>query len=92
MTHPSATSREPLVVTKVRGHGSLHLAAAVGAISLCGRRTRPTSPLQSFRSAGCLSCLAAAHERGELFALDGDQTFINLTRLIIPPQARRPDR
>lgn len=70
-----------LVAVKAQGHHLVHLATAVGGTSLCGRLTRARPPGPSFRISGCHTCLNAALSRGFVSALDGDQSWINLSRV-----------
>ena len=71
-----------LVTTRVDGHESVHLHLPAEMSSLCGLSLhRPEGPASSFRTRGCLQCLAIAHECGYTVARDRDQSWINLSRM-----------
>lgn len=71
-----------LVTTRVDGHESVHLHLPAEAASLCGIAIgHPEQATSSFRTRGCLRCLAVAHECGYSVALDRDHSWINLARM-----------
>jgi hypothetical protein len=70
-----------LVVVRAAGDHEVHLAMQAGGECLCGRKGRARPPQQSFRLAGCGTCLDAALRAGHLSAREGDRSWLNLRRL-----------
>jgi hypothetical protein len=70
------------VTSRVDGHESVHLHLPAEMTSLCGiALPRHEQSSASFRTRGCLACLAIAHECGYSVARDREQTWINLARM-----------
>jgi hypothetical protein len=75
-------SQSAVVTARVRGDHLVHLVVPEAEGSLCGQALRPLPPRQSFRVAGCPQCLSEAVRAGYAIARDGDQTWINLGRIL----------
>lgn len=70
------------MTTRVDGHESVHLHLPAEMTALCGLALhRAEGAAASFRSRGCLQCLAVAHACGYTIARDRDHSWINLSRM-----------